>query len=98
MFQARAELIKHSGPPQGDRNVCCHNCPNDSMARNGFVCCNPHHLYWGTYSENVLDQGEAMSARQPDNANKLQVVCPHCGKTGQKRAMARWHFDNCRHQ
>jgi hypothetical protein len=23
-------------------------------------------------------------------------VCPNCGKTGQYRAMKRWHFDNCK--
>jgi group I intron endonuclease len=23
------------------------------------------------------------------------VTCPHCGKTGDKRNMVRWHFDNC---
>lgn len=25
-----------------------------------------------------------------------QVVCPHCGKVGNKVPMARWHFDNCK--
>jgi hypothetical protein len=24
-----------------------------------------------------------------------KVECPHCKKLGQKRAMKRWHFDNC---
>lgn len=24
------------------------------------------------------------------------VECPHCGKVGQRWAMGRWHFDNCR--
>lgn len=23
------------------------------------------------------------------------VICPHCGKDGDKRNMVRWHFDNC---
>lgn len=27
--------------------------------------------------------------------NKGKVTCPHCGKTGQKTAMMKWHFDNC---
>jgi len=26
---------------------------------------------------------------------KKTTTCPHCGKTGQKVAMGRWHFDNC---
>jgi group I intron endonuclease len=25
------------------------------------------------------------------------VTCPHCGKSGRKNAMARWHFDNCKY-
>lgn len=28
--------------------------------------------------------------------NKVQAVCPHCGKNGQRTNMLRWHFDNCR--
>ena len=35
---------------------------------------------------------------RPDQPQKLQVTCPHCGKTGQHRAMMRWHFDRCRHK
>lgn len=29
-------------------------------------------------------------------SNFVKVSCPHCGKTGQKVVMARWHFDNCK--
>jgi len=28
-------------------------------------------------------------------AQRQYVTCPHCGKTGGKSAMHRWHFDNC---
>lgn len=27
--------------------------------------------------------------------NNYDITCPHCGKTAQKAAMKRWHFDNC---
>lgn len=27
---------------------------------------------------------------------KEKVTCPHCGKTGGKNVMVRWHFDNCK--
>lgn len=27
---------------------------------------------------------------------KEEIVCPHCGKSGGKPAMTRWHFDNCK--
>ena len=30
-------------------------------------------------------------------SNKTLVTCPHCSKQGGRTAMARWHFDNCRH-
>lgn len=26
------------------------------------------------------------------------VICPHCGTTGGKNIMHRWHFDNCKHK
>lgn len=29
-------------------------------------------------------------------AAKIQVTCPHCGKTGQRAAMGNWHFDKCK--
>ena len=28
--------------------------------------------------------------------NHIDVSCPNCNKTGQKNAMLRWHFDNCK--
>ena len=105
--QARDELTKREGPPQGDKNYCCHNCPNDSSAPAGFVC--TLHTRWGTNYENAMDQapetrkrnavaGGRVGGNSPNNPNKLQVTCPHCGKTGAKMAMSRWHFDNCPHK
>jgi hypothetical protein len=111
MRQAREELTRREGPPPFPGAVCRHlpECENDSMAPNGFVC--TLHTTWGTAAENLMDQGleprkrggrvgGAVSGRivtaQPDNANKLQVTCPYCGKTGQKLVMARWHFNNCK--
>jgi hypothetical protein len=111
--RAREELIRREGPPSsGMKNpVCRHTCKNDSQAPNGFVCI--LHTTWGTHSENMQDKspedrkrggrlggrivGPIVCAR-PDNANKLQVTCSHCGMTGAKWPMARWHFDNCRYK
>ena len=28
--------------------------------------------------------------------NYITATCPHCNKNGQKNAMLRWHFDNCK--
>ncbi|QIG65987.1 putative endonuclease [Ochrobactrum phage vB_OspM_OC] len=30
------------------------------------------------------------------NHPNAQATCPHCQKIGQRRAMLRWHFDNCK--
>lgn len=53
---AREALTKAKGPPLFPKAVCRHLCKNDSTCPNGFVCCNPDHLKWGTQQENVLDQ------------------------------------------
>ena len=36
------------------------------------------------------EDGKKMAAK-----NNATVSCPHCSKSGQYRAMKRWHFDNC---
>ena len=35
-------------------------------------------------------------ANSPHHPNKVEVTCPHCGMTGKKPPMTRWHFDNCK--
>ena len=37
----------------------------------------------------------AMSSN-PKNIFNHTVICPHCGKEGQKPNMKRWHFDKCK--
>lgn len=68
--QAYAALKK--AKPPGSRGgwtkkkcICCHKCPNDRSAPNGFVCTNPSHLYWGTKADNTYDQnrGNGWAAR-----------------------------------
>ena len=95
--QARDALSATDGAPTSGRNLCCHLCPNDSMAHHGFICINPNHLYWGSVKDNFLDKSpQARAALWKASASAhLQVTCPHCGKTGQQWAMSRWHFDNC---
>ena len=102
-------LEEREGPRPLQKAVCRHLCENDSTATNGFVC--TLHTTWGTYSENCQDKspesraaggkisgkiGGKIVANRPDHTSKVQVTCPHCGKTGQKWAMGRWHFDNCK--
>jgi len=35
-------------------------------------------------------------SKSPNSPAKLQVTCPHCGKTGNKMPMLRWHLDRCK--
>ena len=96
-YKARWFLEQREGPPPFEKAVCRHLCENDSMMRNGFVC--TLHTTWGSSSENYYDQSpemKAKSASSPNNPNKVQATCPHCGKTGQKLVMGKWHFDRCK--
>ena len=48
----------------------------------------------GTYENSghfTKDTGKKMAKK-----NNSDAECPHCNKTGQYRAMKRWHFDNCK--
>lgn len=44
-----------------------------------------------------LNKHKSESARARASKDALiQVECPHCGRVGQKIAMQRWHFSNCK--
>lgn len=43
---------------------------------------------------NLLSIG--MHNFQKQNCNEIIVSCPHCGKSGSKPGMMRWHFTNCK--
>lgn len=45
-------------PQKGDKAIVCHACNNPK-------CSNPTHLYWGSYSDNLLDQKEAGTYNSP---------------------------------
>lgn len=49
-IQFRGLLAHYLGTtiPQAKTAQCCHACNNPK-------CSNPQHLYWGTYSENLVD-------------------------------------------
>lgn len=54
-------------PPKPDderRYIVRHLCENDSSMPNGFVCCNPEHVCWGTWSQNRLDDPKRHNPRQ----------------------------------
>jgi hypothetical protein len=46
-------------------------------------------------NQSWFKQGDLRNVTQAKKNNSI-VDCPHCGKSGQYRAMKRWHFDNCK--
>jgi hypothetical protein len=52
--------------------------------------------------ENPLQRSEVVQKRKESSSasrsaqNSEQVTCPHCGKTGGKTNMKRYHFDKCK--
>lgn len=75
---------KHSGPNKGKKLSLDHRekLRDRKLGKN-----NPN---FG--KERPETQKEAM---RKYNASLPTVICPHCGKNGQKNVMIRWHFDNC---
>jgi len=108
----RKILTEKEGPPPDDRRyVVRHLCKCDSYAHakgiNDFICGNPNHITWGTYSENALDINKnvrqecyrkisASAMKNGTHSCLIKVQCPHCGKVGQLIGMKRYHFDNCK--
>ena len=41
-------------------------------------------------------QGISTGPNGPQQNPAPKVECPHCGKIGNRGAMKRWHFDNCK--
>jgi hypothetical protein len=56
--------------------------------------------------KDVIARAQAVRAQNKDlpqktakilsDRNKVRASCPHCGKEGQRIAMLRFHFDNCK--
>jgi len=55
----------------------------------------PAHMYGGQVQSDLAKRRIKNGTSNIIEWNKEKVVCPKCGKMGQKRAMKRWHFDNC---
>ena len=56
----RLSLVIHTGE-DNLHLMALHKCDNRS-------CCNPHHLYWGTYSDNIRDAVERGRWRSGDQS------------------------------
>jgi hypothetical protein len=83
--------IRNYGAPPEVNSIIRHLCENDSTMPNGWICCNPDHVVWGTQSENIKDQYSAIGRRDIDK-QRTQFVsirsktmpeelidpCPNC--------------------
>ena len=54
--------------------------------------------YGKMFSDESKQKMSESATRRGNNftGNVVSVKCPHCKKEGQKNAMLRWHFDNCK--
>ncbi len=48
--------------------------------------------------ETGLSTVKILAGNHDRDLRKDKLVCPHCGKTGDRLNMNRWHFDNCKHK
>ncbi len=70
-------------PQKGDKAIVCHAC-------NNAKCSNPNHLYWGSYTDNVLDQKDAGTYSSPNArlvakhgaAAAKEIIKANCKKGG----------------
>lgn len=47
----------------------------------------------------AANKGKKKNYTSVPRGNKWEIIeCPHCGKTGSKCIMPRWHFDRCKHK
>lgn len=49
---------------------------------------------WSEETMMILKQKCGQAASYPHS----KTTCPHCGKTGGRNAMTRYHFNNCKHK
>jgi len=72
---AQESCTKAHGPKPFPEAVCRHLCKNDSNVKprgeDSFICINPAHIEWNTYSQNTLD-----SYAERPGANKGKTFSP----------------------
>ena len=72
------------GPHPPDKIAACHSCDNRG-------CCNPHHLFWGSYEDNTQDaikKGRKWAAGI-NPKQQLGERNPNCKLTKKKAALIR---------
>lgn len=89
----------NKGIPKTEDHV--RNWKDSRAAGAGWVC--PEHKKEKQKAE-MVGEGNPMFGKTHDEearrkiseANKVKVICPHCGKQGGIAIMKRWHFSKCK--
>lgn len=86
MMANRVALVIHTGEEHLDK-FALHTCDNPK-------CCNPHHLYWGTHSQNMQDmvrRGRNSKRDQSGTQNGAAKIDEQQLETIVKRLQAGWN-------
>ena len=71
-----------------------HNLTSDANPVYGLIKAGKHHFQTDNPSTKKIQDGTHHFLN--NHPNKIQVTCPHCGKTGGSTNMKRYHFDYCK--
>lgn len=92
------KVLLAAGPPPFKGAICRHLCVNDTniikrTGVNDFVCINPDHIEWNTYSQNSLDAADNgwkkyIPKCKPPKLRKLRPVGEPRSDVGKKHVMS----------
>jgi hypothetical protein len=71
-----------------------HNLIGDKNPVHKLIASGQHHFQTDNPSKKMIKNGTHHFLN--NHPNKIQVTCPHCGKTGGSTNMKRYHFDYCK--
>lgn len=71
-----------------------HNLIGDTNPVHQLIALGQHHFQTNNPSTQMIQNGTHHFLN--NHPNKIQITCPHCGKTGGAINMKRYHFDCCK--
>jgi hypothetical protein len=98
--EQRAEWTSKAGRKAAELGLGVHAATPEKLSewsRKAFE--SPNHVSKTASQEQKTEwtsKGGSKAFAGPNHSMKQVVTCPYCPKIGQKRAMYRWHFDNCK--
>ena len=71
-----------------------HNLIGDKNPVHQLIASGQHHFQTDNPSKQMVQNGTHHFLN--NHPNKIQITCPHCGKTGGSTNMKRYHFEHCK--